>query len=841
MTRYVKPDDLRDQVSAHSADLVSYEKTPIVPVPEDAPPMRFRHPIYGAPSKTWTYTDAQSRAMCYIARFDYMEDGEAKKLILPITYCQLPDGKRAWRSKGLPDLRPLYNLAEIARTGDVADAPKVIICEGEKAADAASMLFPDCICTTAMHGAQSPHKTDWSPLVGRTVVIVPDIDEPGRNFAKQVASLLTTAGVKNIELLLPTWFSETFWENGKPQDQPWWLKKKGYDLADAVADGWTAERVQDLGGASFSRYSDRNVDELRWTEIKTHGRFFRFDEDLVEVSRSDKEGNLYWEPISSRIVPIGFARTTESEDWQLLVLVRDPDGCDKRRIIPAGSFAGDGKPVREALLSSGAWIAQGREAREAQLTYLSRNVPPLRVLSVLRPGWHDDCFVLPDQAYGSAPNEEYVIGDGKVRQFDCGGTLDGWKADVARPALGNSRLTFALSLAFVGPLLKPLRSESGIFHLVGASSSGKSLAQRMAASVWGKGAKTGFVRTWRQTDNAVEFVAEAHTDTLLVFDELGQADPHKVGEIAYMLAQDEGKGRSVAKGGLAATPQWRIVVLSSGEVGLEDMIETSGLGKRSKAGQRLRFVSVPADAACGMGIFETIHEWESPTKIWEHLNNAAQSHFGHASRAYITALMKSADFKTTVERKIDEFVTAHCDEQSNGQIQRVAAKFGLVAAAGELAASYDVLPWPEGAAFEAASICFKAWRDARGGNNSEEEDEALRAVKGYIEAHGASRFEVMDDRVEIGPDRNVLNRAGYRKRVDDLWEYYVLPEAWRTICHGMDPAMVARTLRAHGLLEVGEAGRLQKNMRLPGIAGTTRCYVIRSNLLADPDASKQEL
>lgn len=822
-----------------SAGPASDEKTPIVPVPEDAPPMRFRLPPYGAPTQSWLYTDAQSRPMCYITRFDYTEDGEAKKVVLPVTYCQLPDGKRGWRAKGLPGLRPLYNLPEIVRTSEGADPPKVIICEGEKAADAAGRLFPDCVCTTPMHGAQSPHKTDWSPLAGRTVVIVPDADKPGRDFAKDVAALLIEAGAETTELLPPTWFSGTFWENGKPRSRHWSQNKKGYDLADAVADGWTAERIKAQGNAPIARYSDRCVDELRWTEVKTYGYTFRFDEDVVEVSRTDKEGDQWWEPISSRIVPIGYARTTESEDWQLLVMVRDPDGRDKRLIIATGSFAGDGRPVREALLSAGGWTAQGRQAREAQLTYLSKSVPPLRVLSVPRPGWHGECFVLPGQGFGVAQDEEYVVGDGSNNRYDCGGTLDGWKADIARPALGNSRLVFALSLAFVGPLLKPLGAESGIFHLVGASSSGKSLAQKVAASVWGKGDTTGFVQTWRQTDNALEYVAEAHTDAFLVLDELGQADPHKVGEIAYMLAQNEGKGRSASKGGLAATPQWRIAVLSSGEVGLEDVIEASGPGKRAKAGQALRFVTVPADAGRGMGIFEALHECATSTRFWEHLNGAAQAHYGHASRTYVTALTKSADFKVSVQRKIDEFVMAHCDDQAHGQIRRVAAKFGLVAAAGELAASFDILPWPEGAAFEAASTCFQAWRDARGGNVSEEEREALRAVRGFIEAHGASRFEVIDDRVEIGLDRHVLNRAGFRRRVDDLWEYYVLPEGWRAMCHGMDSKMVARTLRTHGLLEVGESGRLQKNMRLPGIAGTTRCYVLRSNLLADPDADNQ--
>ena len=52
--------------------------------------------------------------------------------------------------------------------------------------------------------------------------------------------------------------------------------------------------------------------------------------------------------------------------------------------------------------------------------------------------------------------------------------------EVARPCCcdgkGNSRMVFALSVAFAGPLIEPAGEDSGGFHLRGVSSTGKSTA-----------------------------------------------------------------------------------------------------------------------------------------------------------------------------------------------------------------------------------------------------------------------------------------------------------------------------------------------------------------------------
>jgi putative DNA primase/helicase len=96
----------------------------------------------------------------------------------------------------------------------------VVLVEGEKCAQA---LIDAGICaTTAMHGANAPvNKTDWSPLAGKTVVIWPDHDKPGSNYAMTAADAVLAAGATSCVVLLP------------PDDKP-----EGWDAADAIVEGF---------------------------------------------------------------------------------------------------------------------------------------------------------------------------------------------------------------------------------------------------------------------------------------------------------------------------------------------------------------------------------------------------------------------------------------------------------------------------------------------------------------------------------------------------------------------------------------------------------------------------
>jgi len=98
----------------------------------------------------------------------------------------------------------------------------MLICEGEKAADAVAEL--GLIGTTSSGGSKAAGKTDWGPMNGRIVWVIPDHDEPGKSYAQDVARLCHQAGAREVKVL--------DWSNILPgRELP-----QGYDLADAVAE-----------------------------------------------------------------------------------------------------------------------------------------------------------------------------------------------------------------------------------------------------------------------------------------------------------------------------------------------------------------------------------------------------------------------------------------------------------------------------------------------------------------------------------------------------------------------------------------------------------------------------
>ena len=150
------------------------------PTRNPPPTQHFNH---GEPTATWIYRDASGAELCRILRFDF--PGKRKEFC-PLTLWRNAKGLR-WRWRAIPAPRPLYGLDRLASR---PDAP-VIVCEGEKAADAVAKVFPDHAAVTSSGGSQAAAKSDWSPLSGRKVTIWPDNDESSANYANEVAASLT--------------------------------------------------------------------------------------------------------------------------------------------------------------------------------------------------------------------------------------------------------------------------------------------------------------------------------------------------------------------------------------------------------------------------------------------------------------------------------------------------------------------------------------------------------------------------------------------------------------------------------------------------------------------------
>jgi len=155
----------------------------------------------GPVTAKWDYHDEDGRLIACVYRYD-------------------PPGRKQFRPWDVqnrrlkaPEPRPLYN-----RPG-IKAADQVVLVEGEKAAQA--LIDAGISATTAMNGAKAPvEKTDWSPLDGKRVLIWPDKDGPGWQYAMAAGQAVLAAGALSVSVLLP------------PDDRP-----EKWDAADAVDDG----------------------------------------------------------------------------------------------------------------------------------------------------------------------------------------------------------------------------------------------------------------------------------------------------------------------------------------------------------------------------------------------------------------------------------------------------------------------------------------------------------------------------------------------------------------------------------------------------------------------------
>ncbi len=190
----------------------------------------------GPPTGKWDYHDRDGSLIACVYRYD--PPGQKKQ------FRPWDVKSKAWRA---PDIRPLYNLPGIA------DANDVVLVEGEKAAQA--LINAGIVATTSMHGSNAPvEKTDWSPLSGKRVVVWPDKDKAGWDYAEAAANAARTAGADTVSILIP------------PTDKP-----ATWDAADAVAEGMDIRGFLDSAQQQEPLRKKRRINLQDWTFDRYQG------------------------------------------------------------------------------------------------------------------------------------------------------------------------------------------------------------------------------------------------------------------------------------------------------------------------------------------------------------------------------------------------------------------------------------------------------------------------------------------------------------------------------------------------------------------------------------------
>lgn len=163
------------------------------------------------------------------------ETGKIIKTFRPLTYGSFGDGQPNWYMKNPPYL-PLYHLNQIFEYPEKT----IVFVEGEQTADSGDKLCGDKYIFTTTGGATSAKNADFTALKDRNILIIPDNDRAGNEYADTVAKLATKAGACSVYIVK------------LPKDK----LPSGWDIADEFPEGIT---IDDLINSNIQTITPKTV------------------------------------------------------------------------------------------------------------------------------------------------------------------------------------------------------------------------------------------------------------------------------------------------------------------------------------------------------------------------------------------------------------------------------------------------------------------------------------------------------------------------------------------------------------------------------------------------------
>ena len=534
-----------------------------------------------------------------------------------------------------------------------------------------------------------------------------------------------------------------------------------------------------------------------------------------------KKGSLYLAidgktPVlisESYIEVTALTRTLDSREWSKQIEFTNMDEKRQIEFVPCRTVF-EQKETLKILADAGLDMNCNRIE---VWKYLISASPVKRIRQIKRTGWVNDTeYTCPSFIISDQNNKEVfsLAGNTNDYGFTQKGTLEQWQG-ICRLCEGNNILTFGLCIGLSAPLLRFFPTlGTTIINLVGKTSIGKTTALRVAASIWGN---DKFIRQWRSTGNAHEGTAEFYNDALMVLDELGQVDGKEASPIIYMFGNEKGKGRCTADATLKEIKEWKLFILSSGEIGISDKIEESG--KKVKGGILVRCIDIDAQATEDLGVFNTLHGHNSGAELSNYLKVQASEYYGTAAEAFIRRLVEDnldtvrEIYASARQRLFDEFGL----HESDYPVQRVAEIFALYVTAGTLASvdNYGVLTHNVEGVESAGYAVFRRWLADRGGKKSYEDQEIIQHILDFLMQHEARFYrKELHERPDgtgydgLPKDRVIHNQLGFIEQHADKTIYYINPTLFKEeTCKGFNYKLIRKILIEKGILLTDSDGK----------------------------------
>lgn len=440
----------------------------------------------------------------------------------------------------------LYNLPNVINA--VENAKKIYWVEGEK--DVETLKEKELVATTIANGVKGKLPQDLADTLDcADIIIIPDNDKVGKEFAIKVANSLTKANTIKVLDLTKKWPN---------------LKEKGdiTDVFEMINDDKLVlkglEELEEetefyeLGEKLEKAKVKKNVERKSFfnEKIQINGqdieinlkipRKYKFENNSIYVQRKMKE-EIVWVVWSKSLVLIkSILENIDTGEEKIELVYYKPNKKEWRTLIVDKNIINNARNI-VTLGNKGLPITSNN--CQSWIEYFSLleqenydTIPTKRTINRL--GWVDNKIFIP------YANEDVMLEakenvESWLKGYKSSGTLEKW-IKTMEPLRKNNIFRVVLSSAFVPPLLKHINSRTFIVNLWGPSKSGKTSALYAALSAFGE--PTEIKISFFSTLVGFERLLSIHSDFVLGVNErqICQSD-NLLETFTYML--NEGKGK----------------------------------------------------------------------------------------------------------------------------------------------------------------------------------------------------------------------------------------------------------------------------------------------------------
>lgn len=528
--------------------------------------------------------------------------------------------------------------------------------------------------------------------------------------------------------------------------------------------------------------------------------------------------------------------------------------------VSAKTVVSEPGDIHAALTNAGVNCisAESKKAVIEALQLYQSARPSFRVATKI--GHFHKQFVLPQQVIGPAKLQTVSVLSGldqaMVAKYRTKGTLAEWQQQIAKPATGNSRLVFAVALAFTGPTLRFVKGpRTGGFQISGAAETGKTTAATVAGSVWGchigtERQEKGFAESWHTTEGKVELTAMAHNHTLLILDETqraGRTAAHRaqvISDLVFSLAEGIERERLTNS---KSSRAWQTYFLSTSNMTFSELAEAGNIAIDDQHLGRMFDIPCPPDSP--HGIYETVHDFANGEHLSDALKRRSRLYFGTAGVEFARKVIASRNNDlpalkkrvATYRARYRKALRRELRKVSLRSLTRTASRFATVYAAGRLAIKFGILPWSREDLLAAILEChlsglrFQAHRRI----SSEQNEAELRQKLISHLADSGSFVDLADGRPMRIFDA-VVDPAGYvGTDAEAGWLYLTAAKVRSIIGEGPAAISLKRRLQSEGnLLRPKQGGFVVQRKIYSGGKGNENfawVYAFNPALLEPPE------